>query len=136
MVKSFFTKLTFEWLSWRMGTFVSVKCRSESKSLSTNVAFVGSVSGMSIDMCLEVSFLIEAFAAVFAFVHSNSGMSSHVVLQVSELFEAAAALATPVWLLTSVSVAMYFHVDFLMESLSAKIARKWFVICVCSHMGV
>lgn len=44
---------------------MSIKSGCEGKSLSTNFTPVRSVTSMSVDVCLKVPLLVEAFATVF-----------------------------------------------------------------------
>ena len=72
LVKPFLTKLTFEWLIGCMCTHVSVERGSKSERLPTDVTPVRSVASVSMEMSLEVSFLVKPFTTVLA------GEQSHV----------------------------------------------------------
>lgn len=71
LVKPFVTKLTFEWLIGSMGTPVSVERGSKSECLPTGVTPVRSVASVSVDMSLEVSFLVKPFTTVLAAEQSH-----------------------------------------------------------------
>ena len=71
LVKPFVTKLAFEWLIGCMGTHVSVERGSKSECLPTDVTPVRSVASVSMEMSLEVSFLVKPFTTVLTAEQSH-----------------------------------------------------------------
>ncbi len=54
-----------------MRSLVCVQRGSQGKSFATNLTFKRSLAGVAIDVSLQVSFLIEAFAAILTLVQAH-----------------------------------------------------------------
>ena len=107
-----------------------VQSRPQCKAFGANVALKRPLSGVSIDMSLQISFLIETFTAIRTVVHMRIRMRAHVVVEVGQLLESAPAFLALMRFLARVGVMVDAFVDFLVEPFPAKIAFVRLVIGV------
>jgi hypothetical protein len=122
LIKRLITMLTNERLLRRMRSEMRVKSGPQCKTFGADFALEGPLSGMSINMSLQISFLVEALAAIRTVVHVRIRMRAHVVIEVGQLLESAPAFLTLVRFFARVRVVVNAFVDFLVKSLPAVIA--------------
>jgi hypothetical protein len=114
--------LANERLFRRMRSEMRIKSGPQCETFRADFALEGPLSGMSINMSLQISFLVEALAAIRTVVHVRIRMRAHVVVEVGQLLESAPAFLTLVRFFARVRVVMDAFVDFLVKSLPAVIA--------------
>ena len=134
LIKRLITMFANERLFRRMRPKMRVESGPQCETFGTNFTLKGALPGMSVNVSLQISFLVKTLTTIGTVVHMRVRMRAHVVIEVGQLLESAPALRTLMRFFASVRIMMDAFVDFLVKSLAAKIALVRFVVGVRLHV--
>ena len=134
LIKRLVTVLTNKRFLRRMRSKMRVKSGPQCKTFRADFTLKGALPCVSVNMSLQISFLVKALATVRAVVHMRIRMRAHVVIEVGQLLESAPAFLALMRFFARVCIMMDAFIDFLVKSFPTIIALVRFVVGMRLHV--